>query len=654
MKNSAIPFIIYFILLFLFFFLTKSSKVFSEEKNLSNPDTVGQEVVNDSLFATDFPYLFGSKKFVLGFSYPIFSKEKLADGDFLFLEDLFNNHIGIKILNLSSLGLPRPILSNARIGFANGLWNGINVGEPFYGISTFDFYPLLMFEKIEVLEGLESLVFSNSDNGVSFNYLTRNFDAKAPYTQIWIGQGGYDFLGSSAVISQNISSNLNAYFSYQRLWSAGRYQNSQSDRWNILAGTRLKITPSLSLKLENCYTNWGYGLNGGIDPFRSIDIYQNTTAKVYYEKFKRRVYQNNLNFSYLWKVLKDSTISLAGNFLLSYSLLDEEKDSSEFPYLSSKFETVSKIYHSFVTDNRFIFKSRLVGLISGVELWERKNNKLDSIVATNFGNVFFYGLVNFRLIDDLNLISGFRLGFFENKSINSFGTKLKYSVDPLSSFYLEGNYFQRIDPIKLNNNTNIQNNLLFRIGAEINTKLISFSAKGFYRNIRNYCIYESIPDTLGHPIFIGLAENINYNAIGVETEINFPLWFRVVAETRLSGYFSNYRAINKDFFPNLILQQSLKYKYQRGKSVAELGITFELVSPFTGFTYLPQWNLFARSNHNIGWQNNGLKLFANLKLGNAILNLSLNNVLSSNYYFLPIYPEYDRNLRVSLIWSFSD
>lgn len=638
----------------MFFYLVEPSIILSEEKNPSIPDTLQQKGVNDSLTVPDFLYLLGSKKFVLGSSYPILPKEKLTDGDVLFLEDLFKNHIGIHILNLSSLGLPRPILSNAEISFANSLWNGINVGELFYGTSTLDFYPILMFEKIEILEGLESLVFSNSNNGVSFNFLTRNFDSKIPYTQIWIGQGGYDFLGSSAVISQNVSSNLNAYFSYQRFWSAGRYPNSQSDRWNFLVGARIKISPSLIFKIENCYTNWGYGLNGGADPFRSIDIYQNTTATVYYEKFKRRVYQNNLNLSYLWEVLKDSSIFLAGNFLLSYSLLDEEKDSTEFPNLPNKFEIVSKMSHSFSTDNRLIYKSQFVSIISGLELLERQSNKLDSIVVPNFGNIFIYGLVNFHLTDDLNLISGFRLGFLKSKSTHSFGTKLKYSADSIFSFSFEGNYFQRLNPIELKICPYIQNNLLFRIGSDINTKLVGLSIKGFYRNIRDYCIYESISDTFGHPIFIRLAENINYNAIGLETEMNFPLWLGVVAETRLSGYFSNYREINKDFFPNFIWQQTLKYTYQRGKSVAELGVTFELISPFTGFTYLPQWNLFARSNYPVGWQNNGFRLFANLQLGNAILNLSLNNLLSSNYYFLPIYPEYDRNLRVSLFWSFND
>ncbi|MGQ9819493.1 MAG: hypothetical protein ACUVQ1_06160 [Candidatus Kapaibacteriales bacterium] len=654
MKSNSVPFVICFILPFSIFALFKPFIILSNEENPSIGDSLPPEINKGLLISGYISNWLGSKKFSSDFSNASYSKEKLVTSSVLFLENLFKNYIGIRVLNLSSLGLPKPIYANGKLGFANSLWNGINTKEPFYKISTFDFYPILMFEKIEVLEGLESLVFSNSDNGLSFNYLTRNFDAKIPYTQIWIGQGGYDFLGSSAVISQNILKNLNAYFSYQRFWSAGRYPNSQSDRWNFLVGSRISINPNLSIKIENNYTNWGFGLNGGVNPSKSIDVFQSTTASVYYQKYKRRIYQNDLNLSYFWEVLQDSSFSLCGNFLLSNSLLNEEKDSTEFPLLSTTFGTISKISRSLGTDNRLILSNRFVSLITGFELWESKNDKLDSIIPVNIGNAFVYGLVRFPIFKYFHLVSGFRYGIRESSSTSSFGTKIVYNIDTLLYIFLEGNYFQRLHPIESRNNLEAQKNILLRLGSDVKVNSVYLGIKGFYRNILNYSIYESLSDTFAHPIYVKLSEDINYKAIGLEAKIDFPIWLGVISETKLSSYFSNYGKVKNDFFPNFLLQQNFKYQYQRGKSIAELGITFELMSPFCGFTYLPQWNLFARSNHCVGWQNNGFNLFANLKLGNAILNLSFNNLLSSNFYYLPIYPEYDRNFQISLIWSFND
>lgn len=634
-------------------FFTSSYLLFSQVKENSSNDLTDKKIPKDT---TEFLLpvnALGHKSIISNYGFP-FTKYKLAQKDILFLEEVFQNNTGIQILNLSALGIPKPILANGTVGFAKSQWNGINAIEPHYGQSTFDFFPILMFDRIELFEGLEAFVFNGSSTGVAFNYVSRNFDSKVPYTQIWIGQGGYDFLGSGAVVSQNLTRNLNAHFSYERYWSAGRYNNNQSDRWNLLTGTRINISPKLNVKIEHRYTNWGYGLNGGVNPRQSNDIFENTTAIVNFQQYKRRIYQNDFNLSYLWELLADSVLSLSGNFLFSHSILEEEKDSTEFPNLERSFAKIQNYSSLFGTEQRIVYKNDFFGLTTGVEAWQREKAKIDSSFIVDFGKVFFYGLVDFSLTKNLNLVTGCRIGLFESTQRISFGSKVIYRKDTSYLGFFEGNYLQNMEVYNLKGKFNSQNNILFRVGMQFIVKSCEFQIKAFYRNFIDYSVFEPVYDKTDRPISFRLLENINYKAFGIDATVKFPLWFGLMSETRIIGYYSDYYKINNDFFPNFVFNQALKYRYTRGKSIAEIGISFELISPFVGFTYLPQWNIFARNNYPVNWQNDGINLFASLKLGNAFVSLAFENLLSSNFFYFPTYPEYDRNLRITLIWSFND
>lgn len=645
--------VISFFFIFLHLFFTKL--LYSQ--NPENPnftDSTLKTTAKDtsSKCFTPIPNLGSKGNFINYFSE--YKKDKLLSRDVLAIEEIFESFPGLRLLNYSALGLSKPVLINGILGFTSTLWNGINSQEPFFGLSTFDFYPILMFEKIELFEGLESFVFSNTWSGLSFNFITRSFDSKIPYSQIWIGQGGYNFLGSAAVISQNILPNINAFFSYERFWSGGRFENSQADRWNILGGARLNLSSNFNLKIENRFTNWGAGLNAGINPYQSPDIFEHTTAVVNLKNFRRRIYQNDLNLSYAYKLFSDSTLSLFGNFVLSLSSLSEEKDSIEFPHLSKRFESTEFDSKSLRVDQRLNYFKPKIAFTVGFEFWKFNKNFLNYIINSDFGNFFIYGLTNFSLSKKLVFIGGFRFGEFENFNRFSLGSKFFYRMDSIYSLFLEVNHLQKMEVISINGSEDSEKDFLLRIGSDYNSKSVKLALRGFYRNFKEYGIYEPVFDSMRHPISIILTKKINYNAFGIDAVMSFPLFWNIASDTRLSVYASNFNKTNNDFFPNFVINQAFKFKYVRAKSIAEIGISFELLSPFLGYTYLPQWNLFVRSDYKLNWQNNGIEIFARLRLGNAQINLSLLNLLGTNFMYIPIYPEYDRHIRISLIWSFND
>ncbi len=49
----------------------------------------------------------------------------------------------------------------------------------------------------------------------------------------------------------------------------------------------------------------------------------------------------------------------------------------------------------------------------------------------------------------------------------------------------------------------------------------------------------------------------------------------------------------------------------------------------------------------------GITIFATLKLGEAYLRISYNNILSHIYY-VPYYPVYNGNFRLQVAWAFFD
>ena len=55
-----------------------------------------------------------------------------------------------------------------------------------------------------------------------------------------------------------------------------------------------------------------------------------------------------------------------------------------------------------------------------------------------------------------------------------------------------------------------------------------------------------------------------------------------------------------------------------------------------------------------GITNNGIDIFANARLGNATVKLTFQNLLNSEYFQVPLYPNLGRNLRFSVFWSFFD
>ncbi len=581
------------------------------------------------------------------------TKSQLVLSDNVGLFDLLktsSENLGFGIGNLGSFN---PFLEYGMFSFPSVKINGSDLSIPQLGISSFEFIPILTFEKIEIFEGLEAIVSTHNSSGLMFNFTSRRFNTKLPYTQIWIGQAGYGYLGSSAVFSQNLSSNTNFLFSYQRFWSAGRYANSNSDKWNVLFGFRWNPLPNLNFNVENRYTNWGNGLWGGVNDTLSVDLFDNTLAEVNFRKLDRRIFQNDLITTYSLILNTDTTFLLDGNFSFTYSEMETESDTTVFVDTWKGFsKSAGKVFGMLnrLTVRRNQFKA-VLGLdfrSSSTQSWQ-----------FGFGDKSFvpaiFGLFYFDFLKNTQIAFGSRI-WRDNEGLKfSSGSRISQKLTPEIISYVELSDFPRIANYSNAKSFSPEQDLLARIGINsLGYKKINFSLSGYYHYVKNKIQFESVKDSAGIVLEVAPTQKSEYRAMGLKLSTNYWLPFGFSGET--VAYINYFFSANGklEYAPNFIFSHTIKYRYQRGNSVLDLGVNLEVLSPFSGMYYVPQQNVFVPYRKRTEWQTNGINLFASAKLGNAYVNLSFRNALGLNFYYVPIYPEYDRDFRISVFWSFFD
>ena len=619
------------ILLYLFIF----SKLFSQSDTSSTTK-------NDTI-------IYHTPIRLLGTFYPerdVYTKHILPFGDNVSAFEIIERASEQKFLTLGAIG-NTPYTIEYGFVFRPSIYSNGRIHRQLPDqASSFEFFPLLAIENIEIFKGSEAIARSGNSNGLLFNFTSRILNAKYPYTQIWIGQAGYEYLGSSGLFSQNIFPNLNFFLLYQRYWSAGRYTNSNADRWNLLAGVRWYFKNNLNFLFQNQYTIVNNGLYGGLNPEKSISLFDNTFSVPNFEKLNRIVRQNDFSINYTYLASPDTAIVISGGCIFSYAKNDIDLDK----FLSKNGEETEKTEPKMISvDTKVRIKSHKFDFLFGTEIqknWLEKSllaeknddfiPSLFAITKTNLGSKIKLTLAG--RVDKLPETFGF-----------SAGSKLGYSLDSATEFYADLSY-------KATGNGELYKNCFLAIfGNEILKADFRLTAEVFARFARDYSIYNIIPDSTGNIVGVSKIYSQNINFLGANVSVSIPFLFGSRFYTKSNINYATDNGKSKEWLPLLVSKSGISYKYTRGASSLDIGLEFELLSQFKGLYIVPFFCYPVEYNkERTSWQTNGLNLFASAKLGNAYLNLSVRNILSTNFYYLPIYPEYDRSIRITVFWSFND
>ena len=85
-----------------------------------------------------------------------------------------------------------------------------------------------------------------------------------------------------------------------------------------------------------------------------------------------------------------------------------------------------------------------------------------------------------------------------------------------------------------------------------------------------------------------------------------------------------------------------------------IGINFSVIGEKQGEYFVQATRNYIPYAKKSGYQYNGLNAFVTTRLGNAFIRLSYENIFDRGSYFVPVYPQLDRNFRLSVSMSFFD
>jgi hypothetical protein len=414
---------------------------------------------------------------------------------------------------------------------------------------------------------------------------------------------------------------------------------------------RWSPSPYTTISLSEIFTNHGTGTNGGIDHSQSQDIFNDLSAIVKYKTLDERVFRHDLTLSYTSILTDDSSNCVSGSVFLSHSdwnrrlnqIIVNNGDSTKYDrYISRYFGA------NLTLENHYSF----VFMKAGGELLY--NNIENSILISGSKGISgaAYILVKTGEIFGFTLTAGARLHRYFDSWAKSAGVKPNLKISDNTSFFFDLSYSERLPSLVEGLGLTSEKHYLAIFNFDLKLTNTSLSLGAFTRRIDQPIVlvqqvqYDSI---LTKAIFKN-SEGRTILGAYLNAETRFLDLF--VTQLFVQSYYSQSAGKNIMEYPTLYAGFSTYIEIKRGSSILQIGTQVSGTTKFDGLTFDPQTRSYFANQQESQLMTNGINLFANARLGDADIRVSFENVLSQGYYYIPYYPELDRNFRLSFSWSF--
>lgn len=534
-------------------------------------------------------------------------------------------------------------------------YDGRDMNSRSFGGVNLEQFPPEMAEQIEILTGTDAVIFSDNSSGTLINIQEVKHNIAKPFTRISFTQGGYNFIASDGTFSQNIAQNFNATLGFRRESSNSRFANSDFDVWNLRAIFRWNPSDKTSFSLSELFTNHRIGTNGGLDsltPSFSNEI----TALATYPDLDERVYRHDITLAGSTVLADDSSSTLSGTLYFSNSIWEKNR-SLELAITSDDTIRLSR------------FTERTVGATTRLE------QRINSLTTLRYGGEAVYTtsgqsqyteeLKGLKLAGYGHLVlqpesksftlrTGARVLYEDSKIIPSLGAAGELKFSDNLSLSLDISQSSRTPSAAEGLGLNAEKTLLGFATLQYKYDSLRLGATAFSRLTTDPILSEGI-----RRVNDTVASSRSFNGdsrrtIGITGQAQLRL-----GSLTSSGFFQLYQTatngITDNRFPLFYAGISAQYEYQIGQSLLQGGLSVKFLGSFTGETFLPQtWTSIPSRSGESNATFNGIDAFIVLRLGNAFVRATFYNIISQTYYYVPMYPQLDRNLRLSVTWSFLD
>ncbi len=568
--------------------------------------------------------------------------------------DLIHNKLSAFPLSLGNIGKFNSLAING--AYAHQISTSYN-SRPMFDIFdrkyNLEQFPAEFFENIEILTGTDAVSFSDNSSGAMLNFQEIIYNTNTPFTKLWFAQADYDFIGSDGIFSQNIAKDLNFTFGFRSLFSNGRYDNNWLESWNARVLLRYNMSDLSCISIVYNFVNMGNGTNGGIKS-DTADFTDDLTAAVLYKDLNDRVFRNELNLTYSQILNKDTTQA----FTTSLFFADEDWTIHRQDDMLQANDTLNNIYYS-APQIGFNFRYEMsilkfLTIRAGTNFLHYELPETYYFSSKTDNEIAFFVHSEIKLTEKFSIIQGNRWTKKKENSFISSGGKICYSNNDNLNLSLDLSYSETRNIPLFTSNLNKEKNLLILANMELKFSKSKFNITLYNRNVIEPILFEPVyeNDVMANTI----PKNIeNYSVFGGSINFETAVFksFFVNANVQ-SNYVSSEMKEVKNLFPLFYGNLIIYYKLQIGESILNVGAKVGFISKFKGLSYVPFNRTYVYRGVESGNRFTGLDLFLSAKLGNAYIKATYQNLLSNEYYYVPLYPVLDGNLRLSLQWSFFD
>lgn len=572
--------------------------------------------------------------------------------------DLLSSVPGFFIRDLASPGQQNQIVVNGiddkNIGImVDGIpYNDIHTG-------TFNLWniPADAIERIEVITGPLAVFYDGQSSGGVINIVTKNYYNNRAYTRLRYSQGVDGYAHTDAMFAQNIMHGLNLSFGLTHYGFGsnkeskgyiGRFSNSNNDAWTIRTKLRYNISNSVNVSFSYLYNRTWTGLNGGVDFFNTVSVFDGLQANVQNYDAYEKIFNNHSALTFAYKPGEDSShiISFTGYYfdrLREYR--DDENRSSANGILNkidfSSIEKGIKAQYSYKTDgNHFL----LFGDVKQIQLATSND-------YTTFG-----------IKDELNLFENFTFTAFSSVRQQQSNVSTSYGGDVRFRFsealllyvgYSQGE-FAYSSPLVIYYTQQIKSSEVgtrFKYGESFDGKIIVT-----HQIIDNAIIVDTINITNPSPSSNTTYYPIQYIFDGISVSARL-MWNNIHLEG-IANYLKQpsitRENIQLTLYPELTLDGSIYYRdvFFKGSLDFKVGLRGRYFSKQTGMKQYDQFGVWIPSSI-VGFGPSGtMDFFAVGKIGDAYIHFVWENLTGNQYLLAPVYPMYDRNIRFGVSWEF--
>jgi outer membrane cobalamin receptor len=537
------------------------------------------------------------------------------------------------------------------------LLDGRPMNDPVTGTYNLSDLPLEFIDHAEILSGTASKTTLSDVAGTALNFVSRSYNSYRPLTKLRFVQDSKGTLLTDGLFTQNVVRGLNLMVGFSRQVTDGRFINANLDAWNVRTRLRYNISGRFNISLTDFYTKAGNGLNGGADISRSTSL-DEVGAKVISEFAWDKRSRRDVTLSTIARIFADSSSTTQAS--VYYSTLEREYYNPSVRLID---DFTQSSFWGVHLQQQFCLNS-VRCTIGGS--WERRESDSTRVLASHLESErSLFIQAELRLMDIFVPSVSLRSTSLDGESSLGTGAGLKSAIadwltisadvswfDRFPTFqerYWSDSTFLRAREIQKEQHAFIRGGFTFQAGPNL-----EISLTGFQRNVKRAIVFQPAVTVGGSPaISISNAREVAIQGINGSAVIRCHK-FEVLGVLTLTRY----KEVDtlKTLMPDVILAGEVSYRntFFKDKLDAKFGVRSQFYNRQRGMQFDPQTLSYVQYNTSIMGRSTTLDLFMILKIGDAHISLSWQNILNASYILSPIYPMPGRHIRLGVNWVFLD